>query len=45
MSKTKKATIKATGAVVEVYKLIRGPWCNAKDCKTEYQENELTFNR
>jgi hypothetical protein len=44
-NKTKMAIIKATGQKVEVYKLRRGTWCNYNDCKTEYQDSELTFEK
>jgi len=43
MTKAKKAKVKATGLIVEVYKLQRGGWCNSVDCKTEYKEEELEF--
>lgn len=43
MATTKKAKVKATGQLVEVYKLTRGTWCNSNDCKTEYKDNELEF--
>lgn len=43
MNKTKKAKVKATGELVEVYRLNRGGWCNYADCKTEYEDDELEF--
>lgn len=42
-NKTRKAKVKATGQVVEVYRLQRGGWCNLADCKTEYKEEDLQF--
>ncbi len=42
-NKTRKAIVKKTSQEVEVYKLKRGGWCNAKNCTTEYQEHELEF--
>lgn len=43
MAETKKAKIKSTGVVIEVYKLVNGNWCNYSDCKTQYSESELQF--
>lgn len=43
MYKTRKAKVKATGQIVEVYRLLRGGWCNNADCKTEYKEEDLQF--
>ena len=43
MNKTRKAKVKATGQIVEVYRLHRGGWCNYADCKTEYKEEDLQF--
>lgn len=38
------ATIAASNKPVEVYRLKKGGWCNATDCKTEYTDDELIFN-
>ena len=43
MSKVVKATVKATGKQVEVYKLRSGGWCDYSDCKTVYKDEELKF--
>ena len=42
-NKTKKATVIATGQLVEVYQTIRGTWCNIADCKTEYKKEDIKF--
>lgn len=39
----RKATVKATGQEITVYKLRTGKWCDAIDCTTTYDESELTF--
>jgi hypothetical protein len=33
-NQTKKAKVKETGQLIEVYKLKNGNWCNYADCKT-----------
>lgn len=44
-NKLKTATVKETGKVIKVYRLIRGPWCDFADCKTEYEEKDLIFKK
>ena len=41
MSKLMKATVISTGKEVEVYRLMRGGYCDFSDCKTEYSETEV----
>lgn len=43
MNKTRKAKVKATGQIVEVYRLQRGGCCNYADCKRQYKEEDLQF--
>lgn len=43
MNKTRKAKVKATGKIIEVYRLQRGNWCDYADCTTEYKEEDLQF--
>lgn len=48
-NETKKATVKANGKQIEVYrvnteKYSEPMWCDFADCKTLYKESELTFN-
>lgn len=43
-NEVKKATIKASGEKIEVYRTKKGTWCNYADCKTEYTKDELIFN-
>ena len=40
---TRKAKVKATGQIIEVYRLTAGGWCNYADCKTTYQDHEIEF--
>lgn len=40
----KRAIVKFTGEEIYVYRIhSRGTWCNSKDCKTEYRDEELTI--
>lgn len=41
----KTAKVKATGEVVNVYRLKNGNWCNYADCKTEYLEKDLELTK
>jgi hypothetical protein len=43
MNELKKARVKITGKIINVYRLKRGNWCDYADCITEYQDNELEF--
>jgi len=44
MNNSKKAKVKSSGIIIEVYKSsLRNKWINATDCTTEYDENELEF--
>jgi hypothetical protein len=43
MQDTRKAKVKSTGEVIEVYKLANGNYCDYSDCKTTYKVNELEF--
>lgn len=42
-NKLKKAKVKSTGNIVEVYKLNSGLWCNYADCTTTYKSEDLDF--
>lgn len=41
--KTRKAEVRATGELIEVYRLKSGEWCNSDDCTTKYSDNDLRF--
>lgn len=43
-NKTQQVKVKATGNVIEVYKLKKGGWCDAKNCTTEYKDSEIEFD-
>lgn len=40
-NESRKARLLSTGAIISVYKLKSGGWCNWDNCKTVYSENEI----
>lgn len=41
VNELKKAKVKTTGKIIEVYRLLKGAWCDYADCNTVYNDEDL----